>query len=83
VSQLQALIDAQPDDSLCATQEPAVRTRFLLAPDPDLDVTFAALTWGWWYKQADTCLNAEALEAFITAHYQHGREDVCYQGAYQ
>jgi hypothetical protein len=55
----------------------------LLAPDPNLDVPLAALTWGWWYKQSDACVNADAFQAFISAHYEHGREDVCYQGAYQ
>jgi hypothetical protein len=83
VSQLQSIIDSQPRDSLCAAEEPTIHARFLLAPDPDLDVPLAALTWGWWYKQSDACVNTDALQSFITAHYENAREDVCYQGAYE
>ncbi|MFI5300983.1 MAG: DUF3105 domain-containing protein, partial [Polyangiales bacterium] len=46
VAQLQAIIDAQPDDPICDV-EAGVRTRMILIPDPDLDVPIAASAWSW------------------------------------
>ncbi|HEX9296917.1 MAG TPA: DUF3105 domain-containing protein [Polyangiaceae bacterium] len=73
VAQAHALIEALPED--CG---PVVKRRLILAPDPELDVRFAASAWGFTLRAE--CFEREAFFSFITAHYAHGLEDVCSDG---
>jgi hypothetical protein len=75
---LQAVADAIPDDPICTT-DPAVKKRFVITPDPLLDVPVAAATWGWTYKAP--CLDVGSLGDFARAHYGQGRESTCDDGA--
>ncbi|HVU03657.1 MAG TPA: DUF3105 domain-containing protein [Polyangiaceae bacterium] len=70
-------IAAIPDDTTCI-QTAGVRLRFVLTPDPKLDVAFAASAWGYTLK-AD-CFDPAAFSAFISAHYDHAPEDICSSG---
>ncbi len=76
IAAAQALIDAQPDDPLCTPV--GLHNRFVMTPDPHLDVPFAASTWGWTLR-AD-CFDAAAFGDFVKKHYGQGREPVCGQG---
>jgi hypothetical protein len=69
VARIQAFIDSVPND--CG----AFPKRFLLLPDPDLDVRFAASSWGFTIKAA--CFDRDAFAQFAADHYNHGREDIC------
>jgi hypothetical protein len=69
VARIQAFIDSVPND--CAS----FPKRFILLPDPNLDVKFAASAWTWTLKAS--CFDRDAFAAFAAAHYNHGREDIC------
>ncbi len=73
-----AMIDAYPDDPLCASQETGVRVRFVMTPDPRLDVRFAASAWGWTLRA--NCFDTAAFLAFARAHYGNGPEAICSDG---
>jgi hypothetical protein len=77
VAQVQAFIDAQPEDPLCLGQ--GTLRRAVLTPDPTLDVRFAMSAWGETLR-AD-CFDSEAFGAFYQAHYGHGPEQLCNAGA--
>jgi hypothetical protein len=52
----------------------------VLAPDPTLDVRWAASAWdrvsgGWTLRAAS--FDQEAFQAFFTAHYDQGPESIC------
>ena len=84
VTQLQGIIDSQAQDPFCAEEGTGVTARVLLTPDPTLDVTFAAASWGWWYKPGgDGGVSTDAVQAFVDAHSGNGREQECAQGSYQ
>jgi hypothetical protein len=76
VAKLQAWIDSRPVDSLCEGL-PSQR-RMILAPNPFLDVKFAASAWLWTWK-ADSADTA-SLSAFADAHYGRASEDLCNAG---
>ncbi len=83
VNTLRTFMDNQPTDPLCAQAANGVNARFVLTPDPDLDVPVAAASWGFYYKQAESCVDVGALDDFIAAHYGQGRESSCAQGSFQ
>jgi hypothetical protein len=50
----------------------------ILLPDPDLDVRWAASSWGFTIKA--NCFDPVAFGQFVTDHYRQGREDLCSDG---
>jgi len=74
VSAVQAFIDGLTPDNICLS-----RKLIVLQPDPHLDVAFAASAWTWTLR-AD-CFDPTAFGQFIDAHYGHGLERVCGDGA--
>jgi hypothetical protein len=72
VARAQAFIDALPVDPECTA--PDVR-RVILAPDPLLDVRWAASAWTWTLRAS--CFDPVPFGAFVKAHYGMGREDFC------
>jgi Protein of unknown function (DUF3105) len=81
VAQAQAFIDALPmpinatgamGDTSCVAP---TKRRVILAPDPTLDIRWAASAWTWTLR-AD-CFNATALGAFVKAHYAQTVENFC------
>jgi hypothetical protein len=75
VAALVAFLAARPADPLCTA---AVRNRFVVTPDPELDVRFAASAWG--FALESSCFDLPALGAFIDAHYAHAPENLCADG---
>jgi hypothetical protein len=75
VARAQAWIDALPADPAC----PGFGNRIVLAPDPTLDVRFAASAWTWTLR-AD-CFDEVAFTQFFQDHYDHGHEVICGGGA--
>lgn len=75
VAALTAYLAARPADPLCSA---AVRNRFVVTPDPELDVRFAASAWG--FALESDCFDLPALGAFIDAHYAHAPENLCADG---
>ncbi|MEO8877805.1 MAG: DUF3105 domain-containing protein [Polyangiaceae bacterium] len=80
-AQLQAIIDAFPSDPLCDPTSGEPRVRFVLTPDPLLDVPVAAAAWGWTYKAQ--CVDTATLTQFATDHYGQGTEQICANGQSQ
>jgi hypothetical protein len=76
VAQAEAMIEALPLDTLCAGQ--SARRRAILVPSPELDVRWAASSWGFVTK-AD-CFDAQALSSFYTEHTGQGPEQLCNAG---
>jgi hypothetical protein len=72
VAAAQAMIDALPVDPICTAP---TKRRVILAPDPTLDVRWAASAWTWTIRAP--CFDAAAFSAFAGAHYGMGREDLC------
>jgi hypothetical protein len=72
VAHAQAFIDNLPVDPLCTEPDPR---RVILAPDPMLDVRWAASAWTWTLRA--TCFHDEAFAAFARDHYGMGREPLC------
>jgi hypothetical protein len=72
VAAAQAMIDGFPADPICALPP---GHRLILAPDPALDVRWAASAWTWTIKAP--CFDPELFGFFMTAHYGMGREDLC------
>jgi hypothetical protein len=75
VAALIAFLDARPVDPTCTAP---LRNRFVVTPDPELDVRFAASSWG--FALRSSCFDLTALGAFIDAHYAHAPEDTCADG---
>lgn len=63
VAQAQALIDGLPPDANCH----GARMKIVLAPDPTLDVRWAAAAWTWTLRAA--CFDEAAFGAFVADHY--------------
>lgn len=63
VAEVQAWIDALPDDPFCF----GFRPKIILAPNPDLDTRWAAAAWTWTWKAA--CPDTASLGAFYMEHY--------------
>jgi Protein of unknown function (DUF3105) len=49
--------------------------RIILAPDPHLDVRWAASAWTWTLKSS--CFDEDTFSAFARGHYAQGRENFC------
>lgn len=76
VARAQAMIDALPLDDKCAGT--GVQRRVILVPSPDLDVRWAASSWGYIIKSS--CFDADALRTFYIDHFGRGLEDFCTPG---
>jgi hypothetical protein len=63
VAQAQAFIDGLAPDGACR----GARMKIVMAPDPTLDVRWAASAWTWTLR-AD-CLDTSALASFVAAYY--------------
>jgi hypothetical protein len=75
IASLTAYLAARPADPLCVAP---LTNRFVVTPDPQLDVMFAAAAWGWAFKS--DCLDLPALGAFLDAHYAGAPESSCANG---
>ncbi len=73
--EIAAVVGGIPQDPTCSA---AVRNRIIVAPNPDLDVSIVAASWGHAYRA--TCMDAASLRSFIDGHYAMGREDTCSNG---
>ena len=78
VTAAQSLINDLPSDAECDPSHGDARVRVLMTPDPHLDVSFAASSWGWTLRA--NCFDPVVFRAFIQEHYGHGREAICVQG---
>lgn len=67
-----AWIAKLPADENCTGAPPP---RIVLAPDPTLDVRWAASAWGWTLRAA--AFDPAAFQAFFSAHYDRGGESIC------
>jgi uncharacterized protein DUF3105 len=72
VAAAQAMLDALPTDPICTAP---TKHRAILAPDPTLDVRWAASAWTWTLRAS--CFDAPTFHDFATAHYGMGGEDLC------
>jgi hypothetical protein len=72
VTQAQVFIDNLPVDPLCAGTD---ERRVILAPDPTLDVRWAASAWTWTLRAP--CFDQAGFATFLRDHYGHGREATC------
>ena len=72
---LLAYLDARPADPLCVAP---LKNRFIVTPDPLLDVPFAASAWGASLKAE--CFDLPALGQFIDAYYAKAPENFCFDG---
>jgi hypothetical protein len=72
VAAAQAMIDALPTDPICTAP---TKHRVILAPDPTLDVRWAAAAWTWTLRA--TCFDTTTFHDFATAHYGMGGEVLC------
>ena len=73
VAQAQALIDSVIDSACVAST--GTKRRIVMTPDPDLDVRWAASSWGWTLRAS--CFEPAVFQQFITEHYNHSPEDEC------
>jgi Protein of unknown function (DUF3105) len=76
VAEVQAFIDNQPVDPLCASF--TAPRRVLLVPDPELPSRWAASAWG--FALTASCFQSGEFGAFYTAHYGRGPEQLCNDG---
>jgi hypothetical protein len=75
IAAAQMMIDSFPADPICVAPPNGPGHRFVLAPDPKLDVRWAASAWTWTIRAP--CFDPVAFQQFATAHYGMGREDLC------
>lgn len=75
VAALTDFLAAWPRDPRCSA---TVRNRFVVTPDPELDVVFAAAAWG--FALRSSCFDLAALGKFIEDHYGEAPEDFCTDG---
>jgi len=76
VASLIAYLDSLPADPLCV---PPLKRRFVVTPDPLLDVRFAASAWG--FSLRSQCFDLAALGMFIEDHYAQASENTCFDGS--
>jgi hypothetical protein len=69
VAEAQAFIDALPADCGSGTR------RLILAPDPELDVRFAASAW--LHTLRANCFDRSAFQTFYNEHYNRAPEAIC------
>lgn len=74
ISELTHFYDDWEEDPLCT----AVPHRLVIAPDPELDVPFAAAAWK--YHLKGDCFDEETVTEFIHSHYGMNYEDICGSG---
>jgi hypothetical protein len=72
VAAAQAMIDALPIDADCTAP---TKRRVILAPDPTLDVRWAATAWTWTLRAP--CFDAPTFSQFATEHYAKTAENFC------
>jgi hypothetical protein len=72
VAAAQAMIDALPVDAGCVAP---TKRRVILAPDPTLDVRWAASAWTWTIRSS--CFDAPAFSKFASDHYAKTAENFC------
>lgn len=72
VAAAQAMIDALPVDPGCVAP---TKRRVILAPDPTLDVRWAATAWTWTLRAP--CFDAPVFSQFATEHYAKTVENFC------
>lgn len=70
VAAAQAWIDALPMDTDCLTPP-----RVVMAPDPHLDVRWAASAWTWTLREQS--FDPAVFQAFFDAHYNKAPEEIC------
>ncbi len=75
LANLQAFLDAQLADPLCVAP---LKNRFIVTPDPKLDVLFAASAWG--FSLRSDCFDLQALAGFIAQYYAVAPENFCVDG---
>jgi hypothetical protein len=78
IAAAEKMIASLPEDPACLALGQHVQRRFILTPDPKLDIPFAASAWGWTLRAS--CFDAAAFSAFVTAHYARSPEDLCDDG---
>ena len=76
VAAIAAWADALPDDHACVATP--IKRRLVIAPDPLLDVKFAAAAWGATLRAP--CFDAAAFTDFYRSHIGQGPEIVCGDG---
>lgn len=75
VAEAQALIDGLGPDPACG----GARRKTVLAPDPTLDVRWAASAWTWTLRAS--CFDRQAFASFATTYYEGPDTEVaCSQG---
>jgi len=72
--QLLRVYDGLPDDPQCGHR------RVLLTRDPELPVPIAAVAWNW--TMLSSCVDPDAIGAFVEQHRANAPEDVCGHGTY-
>ena len=72
VAAAQAWIDALPADQACPG---APAPRVVLAPEPMLDVRWAAAAWQWTLRAS--AFDPVAFQMFFDAHYDKAPESIC------
>ena len=75
VAALTAFLAARPVDPTCVAP---VTNRFIVVPDPALDVKFAASAWG--HALRSSCFDLAGLATFIDTYYAHAPENLCGDG---
>ena len=79
---LASVAQAFPDDQDCIRRENGARNQIIVAPNPDLDVPVAAVSWGFTFKAS--CVNKDRLLSFIDRRYKfYDPEPSCWQGLTQ
>jgi hypothetical protein len=76
VDEVQAFIDSQPEDPLCAGF--AAARRAILVPYPGLGARWAASAWG--YALLAECFDSAAFGDFYADHYGNAPESLCNDG---
>lgn len=79
VAQVQALIDALPEDPLCLEEGMGAVRRAVLTPDPLLDVRWGVSAWG--HTLRADCVDAPRFTQFYLNHFGLGPEVLCVPGS--
>lgn len=76
-----ATIDALREYARARPDDASGQFRWVLTPYPGLPTTIAVIAWEWtWLGE---CVDSDAFDAFIDAHYRHGPEDISSDGSFQ
>ncbi len=74
IAAFEAAIAAHGVDPACE----GVDARFIIAPDPELELPIAITAWERVYVAS--CIDAESITEFVETHYAQGPEDLCARG---